>query len=59
MSISMKILNDIACNLNSMQIEFTFNSIQFTNWIKFKYVEWNFNSLKLDLNSIELISNST
>jgi hypothetical protein len=40
----MKILNDIACNLNSMQIEFRFNSIQFkiSNWIEFKFIEIGF-----------------
>jgi hypothetical protein len=69
----MKILNDIACNLNWIQIEFI--SIQnfswaIVNWIEFKFFDWtqkhwvelkyikrNSSLLELDWNWVELNSN--
>jgi len=60
--IQIKILNDIACNLNWIEFElvqskFNWGQIQWNwiqkHWIELKHTEWNSNLLELDLNSIE------
>jgi hypothetical protein len=58
----MKILNDITCNLNEIELNWNLikldsNIIEFHSnfYIGFKYIEWNFNSIPIQLNSIQQV----